>query len=115
MWNGGDGREALLCGLFKNWKTKVFPTRIKSTQIIKDEDINIITEIEFHLVLHKTLLLHDLQSEIEVADFDRLLAKIEHVPIEHEEMRTLLIKVRSHIIRRLLTSKNIEYKSILEM
>ena len=59
------------------------------------------------MVLHKTLLLHDLQSEIEVADFDRLLAKIEHVPIEHQEMRTLLIKVLSHIIRRLLTSKKL--------
>ena len=109
MWNGGDGREALLCGLFKNWKTKVFPTRIKSTQSIKIEDINIITEIKLyrHLVLHKTLLLHDLQSEIEVADFDRLLAKIEHVPIEHQEMRTLLIKVLSHIIRQILTSKKV--------
>ena len=63
-----------------------------------------------HLVLHKTLLLHDLQSEIEVADFDRLLAKIEHVPIEHQEMRTLLIKVLSHIIRRLLTSKILNTK-----
>ena len=69
------------------------------------------------MVLRKTLLLHDLQSEIEVADFDRLLAKIEHVPIEHQEMRTLLIKVLSHIIRRLLTSKKLilKYKSILEM
>ena len=42
-----------------------------------------------------------------MADFDRLLAKIEHVPIEHQEMRTLLIKVLSHIIRRLLMSKKV--------
>ena len=56
-----------------------------------------------------------MQSEIEVADFDRLLAKIEHVPIEHQEMRTLLIKVLSHIIRRLLMSKKVnKYKGILE-
>ena len=51
-----------------------------------------------------------------MADFDRLLAKIEHVPIEHQEMRTLLIKVLSHIIRRLLMSKKVNnYKSVLEM
>ena len=94
-----------MCGLFKNWKAKVFPTRIKSTKTIKDKNINIIAEIKF--VVHKTLFIHDLQSEIEVADFDRLLAKIEHVPIEHQEMRTLLIKVLSHIIRRLLMSKKV--------
>ena len=63
---------------------------------------------ERHFVLHTTLFIHDLQSEIEVADFDRLLAKIEHVPIEHQEMRTLLIKVLSHIIRRLLMSKKVK-------
>ena len=33
------------------------------------------------------------KSEIEVADFDRLLAKIEHVPMENPAMRELLIKV----------------------
>ena len=33
------------------------------------------------------------KSEIEFADFDRLLAKIEHVPMEHKAMRTLLVKV----------------------
>ena len=63
---------------------------------------------KLHFVLHKTLFIHDLQSEIEVADFDRLLAKIEHVPIEHQEMRTLLIKVLSHIIRRLPMSKKVK-------
>ena len=60
-----------------------------------------------YFIFHKTLFIHDLQSEIEVADFDRLLAKIEHVPIEHQEMRTLLIKVHFNIIRRLLVSKKV--------
>ena len=41
--------------------------------------------IDFIIIMYK--------SEIEVADFDRLLAKIEHVPMENPAMRELLIKV----------------------
>ena len=50
-----------------------------------------------------------MKSEIEVADFDRLLAKIEHVPIEHQEMRTLLIKVNNTCLNRKLMCTNYNY------
>ena len=43
--------------------------------------------------MYNTSFFSSPKSEIEVADFDRLLAKIEHVPMEHPEMRVLLIKV----------------------
>ncbi len=34
------------------------------------------------------------KSEIEVADFDRLLAKLERVRMQHETMRELLVLIK---------------------
>ena len=109
--------ERLYCADFsRTGKQKYSQQESKVRKLLRIK-ISISLQKSNHFVVHKTLFIHDLQSEIEVADFDRLLAKIEHVPIEHQEMRTLLIKVLSHIIRRLLTSKKLilKYKSILEM
>ena len=101
--------ERLYCADFsRTGKQKYSQQESKVRKVLKMRiSISLQKLNDRHLVLRKTLLLHDLQSEIEVADFDRLLAKIEHVPIEHQEMRTLLIKVLSHIIRRLLMSKKV--------
>ena len=107
--------ERLYCADFsKTGKQKYSQQESKVRKLLRIK-ISISLQKSNRFVVHKTLFIHDLQSEIEVADFDRLLAKIEHVPIEHQEMRTLLIKVLSHIIRRLLMSKKVnKYKGILE-
>ena len=107
--------ERLYCADFsRTGKQKYSQQESKVRKLLRIK-ISISLQKSNRFVVHKTLFIHDLQSEIEVADFDRLLAKIEHVPIEHQEMRTLLIKVLSHIIRRLLMSKKVnKYKGILE-
>ena len=97
--------ERLYCADFSRTGKQKYSQQESKVRKVSKIMISISLQKLRHFVLHKTLFIHDLQSEIEVADFDRLLAKIEHVPIEHQEMRTLLIKVLSHIIRRLLTSK----------
>ena len=100
--------ERLYCADFsRTGKQKYSQQESKVRKVLKIMISISLQKLDRHFVLHKTLFIHDLQSEIEVADFDRLLAKIEHVPIEHQEMRTLLIKVLSHIIRRLLMSKKV--------
>ena len=99
--------ERLYCADFsRTGKQKYSQQESKVRKLLRIK-ISISLQKSNRFVVHKTLFIHDLQSEIEVADFDRLLAKIEHVPIEHQEMRTLLIKVLSHIIRRLLMSKKV--------